>query len=117
MTSDDDLEQLLCLHGTSYEMADGYVVEFKAERTDVTDRRPHGINYTLVLRPTDGEPLVRFVAHAVARPGGQFVKPSAAFDQRDPGRPYASIMAAKVLEDFWAAVKRVMDELGIPNDL
>jgi predicted metal-dependent hydrolase len=50
------------------------------------------------------------------------VKGSAAFDhwhrdENDRGRPYAFTTATKLLEDFWAQVKRVMDEKGIPNDL
>jgi hypothetical protein len=33
------------IDGASYEMAEGYVVEFKAQRTEITEERPHGISY------------------------------------------------------------------------
>jgi hypothetical protein len=72
MSDDAELEFLLSLDGASYEMAEGYVVEFKAQRTEITEERPHGISYALVFRPKDGDPHVRFDnAHLVDRPGGQ----------------------------------------------
>ena len=50
------------------------------------------------------------------------MKGSDAFDhwhrsQVDRGRPYNFTTAVRLLEDFWAEVKRVMDEKDIPNDL
>ena len=121
---DFELEALLSLDGASYEIAQGYVVEFTARRTDLTPERPHGISYALVFRAkAGGKPLVRFDnAHAVARPGGRFVRSSRAFDhwhrtERDLGRPYAFTTAAQLLEDFWREVRRTMTERGIPNDL
>jgi hypothetical protein len=123
MNDGAELEFLLSLDGASYEMAEGYVVEFKAQRTEVTKERPHGISYALVFRPQNGDPYVRFDnAHAVERPGGKYVKKSSAFDhwhrsENDPGRPYAFTTATKLLDDFWSEVKRVMIEKGIPNDL
>ncbi len=74
--------------------------------------RPQGVSYALVFRPSGGEPYVRFDnAHAVARPGGRFVRKSGAYDhwhrdEHDPGRPYAFTSAAQLLEDFWREVKR-----------
>jgi Family of unknown function (DUF6516) len=123
MGDDTELEALLSLDDASYEMAEGYVVEFSVQRTAATKERPHGISYALVFRPKGGEPLVRFDnAHAVERPGGRYVKKSPAYDhwhrsQNDRGRPYAFTTATKLLEDFWAEVKRVITEKGIPNDL
>lgn len=123
MSDDAELEMLLSLDGASYEAAEGYVVEFKVERTEVTRERPHGISYALVFRPKDGQPHVRFDnAHAVERPGGKYVKAPRAYDhwhrsEADPGRPYAFTTATKLLEDFWAEVRRVMNEKAIPNDL
>ena len=123
MNDHDEVELLLSLDGASCEAAEGYVVEFMARRTDATPEWPRGISYAPVFRPKDGEPWVRFNnAHAVARPGGRFVKDSRAYDHwhrsaGDPGRPYAFTTAAQLLEDFWREVKRAMDERGIPNDL
>ncbi len=50
------------------------------------------------------------------------MKGSKAYDhwhrsESDYGRPYAFTTAARLLEDFWREVKRVMNEKGIPNDL
>jgi hypothetical protein len=107
-----DIEALLSLDGASFEAAEGYVVEFKAQRTEATEERPHGLTYALVFRPLDGEPYVRFDnAHAVERPGGKYVKAARAYDhwhrtERDPGRPYAFTTAAQLLEDFRKEVKR-----------
>lgn len=123
MLAESDIEVLLSLDGMSYEAAEGYVVEFTAARTELTDERPHGLSYALVFRPKGGEPHIRFDnAHAVERPGGRFVKASRAYDhwhrsEKDKGRPYEFTTAVKLLEDFWVEVKRVMDEKEIPNDL
>lgn len=121
---DFELEALLSLDGTSYEIAQGYLVEFVARRTDATPERPHGISYALVFRAkAGGQPLVRFDnAHAVAHRGGRYVQSQRAFDhwhrtERDPGQPYRFSTAAQLLEDFWEEVKRVMTERGIPHDL
>jgi Family of unknown function (DUF6516) len=118
-----ELEALLNLDGARFEFAEGYVIEFKAERTEVTERRPHGLSYALVMRPAGKEPLIRFDnSHTVERPGGQYVKKSRSHDhwhrsERDPGRPYTFTTGVKLLEDFFAEVKRVLNERGVPNDL
>lgn len=121
---DFELEALLSLDGASYEISQGYLVEFMARRTDATPERPHGISYALVFRAkAGGPPLVRFDnAHAVAHRGGRYVPSPRAFDhwhrtERDPGQPYRFSTAAQLLEDFWEEVKRVMTERGIPYDL
>jgi hypothetical protein len=123
MKEDAELELLLSLDGASYQAAEGYLVEFKAQRTNPTAARPHGIVYALVFRPGDGRPYVRFDnAHGVERPGGKYVKAPVAFDhwhqtEDDAGRPYTFTTATQLLDDFWRQVKRVMNEKGIPNDL
>jgi hypothetical protein len=115
---------LLDLDGFSYEAAAGYVVEFSAKRVPITEERPHGIVYSLVLRPkAGGEPFVRFDnAHGVPHRGGRHVRRQAAHDhwhrtENDPGRPYTLTTASQLLEDFWREVKRTLDEKGIPHDL
>jgi len=42
---DGELELLLSLDGSDFEMAPGVVVEFTARRTETTLERPHGISY------------------------------------------------------------------------
>ena len=121
--NDNDLEALLSLDGASFEMAEGYIIEFEAKRVEPTPAKPHGLDYALVFRQKDGKPCVRFDnSHSVRRRGGRYVKRSLAYDhwhrdERDKGRPYAYSSAVKLLEDFWREVKRVLDKKGIPNDL
>ncbi len=67
MVEETELELLLSLDGSSFEAADGYVVEFYAKPTDSTRERPHGISYALVFRPARGEPYVRFDNAHLAR--------------------------------------------------
>lgn len=123
MAEDAELDLLLSLDGASFEMAEGYVVEFRARRTKPSTARPHGLVYAFVLRPLRGAPIVRFDnAHAVDRSGGRYVKRATAHDHwhkttDDPGRPYEFTTASRLLDDFWREVKRALDEKGIPNDL
>jgi Family of unknown function (DUF6516) len=120
---ESEIEALLALDGARFEMAAGFVVEFTARRTDITPQRPHGLSYALVFRQLGVGSLVRFDnAHAVARHGGRYVKPSDAFDHwhrtaKDRGRPYTFVSAMKLLDDFWLEVKRTLDGMGIAHDL
>jgi hypothetical protein len=119
---EDELELLLSLDGSDFEMAPGVVVEFTARRTGMTPERPHGISYAFVLRQKDGGPWVRFDnAHAVDK-GRGYRRKRAAYDhwhrtEKDKGRPYNFTTAIQLLDDFWREVKRTLDEKGIPNDL
>ena len=117
-----ELELLLSLDSAVYEMAPGVIVEFAVRRTQITPQRPHGISYTLVLRPkAGGVPWVRFDnAHAVEQKGRG--RRRVIYDHwhrtaEDDGRPYAFSTALKLLDDFWREVKRTLDERDIPSDL
>jgi hypothetical protein len=120
---EDELELLLTLDGSAFEMAPGIVVEFTARRTETTPERPHGISYACVLRHKDGgRPWMRFDnAHAVDT-GRAYRRKRAAYDHwhrtgNDKGRPYNFTTAIQLLDDFWKEVRRTLDEKGIPNDL
>jgi len=119
-----ELESLLALDGSDFEMTPGVIVEFSAQRTDVTPERPHGISYAFVLRrKAGGRPWVRFDnAHAVSEGGRGYRRKRAAYDhwhrtEKDKGRPYNFTTAAQLLDDFWKEVKSALDEKGIPHDL
>lgn len=121
MSEDAELELLLSLDGASFEAAEGYVVEFSAQRAPPTRERPHGIAYSLVLRAKGGgAPFVRFDnAHSVPHRGGRHVRRQAAHDHwhrtaDDPGRPYPFTTPGQLLEDFWREVRRTLDEKGVP---
>ena len=120
---EDELELLLSLDGSDFEMAPGVVVEFTARRTGMTPERPHGISYAFVLRQKDGgRPWVRFDnAHAVDK-GRGYRRKRAAYDhwhrtEKDKGRSYNFTTAIQLLDDFWKEVRRTLDEKRIPNDL
>ncbi|MGE4045109.1 MAG: DUF6516 family protein [Acetobacteraceae bacterium] len=119
----DGIEALLDLDGAAFEMAPGLIVEITARRTDHTPERPHGLSYALILRPKEGgRPWLRFDnAHAIEQPGG-YRRRRVMHDhwhrtERDRGRPYEFVSAARLLDDFWREVKRIFDEKGIPHDL
>ena len=119
-----ELELLLALDGSDFEMAPGVVVEFTVRRTDMTPERPHGISYALVLRRKDGgRPWVRFDnAHAVDEAGRGYRRKRAAYDhwhrtEKDEGRPYDFTTVTQLLDDFWKEVRRALNEKGIPHDL
>jgi hypothetical protein len=118
-----ELELLLALDGSDFEMAPGVVVEFSARRAALTPERPHGVSYALVLRRKEGgRPWVRFDnAHAV-KGGRGYKRKHAAFDhwhrtEKDKGRPYDFTTVVQLLDDFWKEVRRTLNEKGIPNDL
>jgi hypothetical protein len=89
---DDELELLLALDGSDFEMAPD----------------PHGISYAFVLRLKDGGlPWVRFDnAHAVDKGGRGYRRKRVAYDHWH-----------RTEDDFWKEVRRTLDEKGIPNDL
>ena len=118
----DDLDALLVLDGASFEMAAGFLVEFKARRTAPSAAKPHGVSYSLVLRRKEGgPPLVRFDnAHRAGRAKGRGRRGAHDHWHRsaeDPGRPYVFRGTSRLLGDFWREVKRALDERGVPNDL
>ncbi len=43
---DYGLENLLEYDGRVHHLGDGYWIKFKIERTELTDRRPHGLSYS-----------------------------------------------------------------------
>jgi hypothetical protein len=117
-----ELDLLLSLDGAAYEMAPGVIVEFVVRRTAATPQRPHGIRYSLVLRPKEGGvPWVRFDnAHAIERRSGRHRRVMYDHWHRTPHdqrRPYHFTTALQLLDDFWREVKRILDEKNIPNDL
>lgn len=121
---ESELELLLALDGTVFEMAQGVVVEFAARCVVVTPERPHGVSYALVLRSkSGGAPWVRFDnAHAVAQKSRGYSRRRAAHDHwhrtaADKGRPYDFTTAMQLLDDFWREVKRALNEKNIPHDL
>jgi len=121
---DTELESLLALDGSTFEMTPGIIVEFTARRIDATPERPHGISYAIILCPkAGGPPWLRFDnAHRVAGRSRGYRPKKAAYDhwhrtEKDKGRPYTFTTVSQLLDDFWREVKRIFDEKGILHDL
>lgn len=94
-----------------------YVVRFLVRRVDPTPERPYGLNDSLTLHAPDGSRLLGFDnAHPVRRSHGPGGRSRIACDHRhrmDATRPYHFTDAAKLLEDFWAEVDRLLKEKGV----
>ena len=115
--TDHGLEFLLAFDGRLHRLEEGYWIKFEIKRIDATERRPHGLSYSLTLHAPDGTRLLGFDnAHAPA--GSRFKRPPAASDhwhrtEDDPGRPYAFKDAATLIDDFFDEAERVLGERGI----
>jgi hypothetical protein len=94
-------------------------MKFEIKRVKSTKERPHGLSYTLTLHAPDGTRLVGFDnAHGVPAAGSMFNRSPEARDhwhrtETDPGRPYVFQDAAKLIDDFFDEVERVLSERGI----
>jgi len=90
-------------------------------RVEPTPKRPHGLRYAFTLHDPDGNRLIGFDnAHGVPPRGSRFRRASDEHDHwhrtgDDSGRPYAFTTADQLLADFFAEVRRVLDERGISD--
>lgn len=117
MTAKDQaLAYLLDLDGEAIVYDNGCVARFKVMRIAPTTEKPHGISYALTLHAPDGRRLMGYDnAHSVTPKGSRFAKRQASFDhwhrdETDEGRPYAFKGAAKLIEDFFDEVARIVKE-------
>lgn len=116
--SDPSLPALLDLDGTRIGVGTMRWVKINAWTIEPDEARPHGIRYELTLHDARNHRVLGFDnAHAVKRPGGRFVEQPRAYDHlhrgpRDRGVPYAYSSAGRLLEDFWQAVFKALEELG-----
>ena len=112
-------QYLLDLNGETFfiEETGSYWVKFEAIEVEVSEAKPHGIDYSLTLHSKDGNRLVGFDnAHPVPRTGGPGGKPTVPNDHRharDIRRPYEFKDAYTLVEDFWNEVERVLSEEGV----
>lgn len=117
------LEHLLAYDGRKHFLASAYFLKFEVRQVEKSERVPHGIAYSLTLHDPNGERILGFDnAHPVPHIGSKFVKPPKEADHwhrtaGDEGRPYLFVSVEKLLEDFFAAVERTLDELGVQFDV
>lgn len=122
-SGDHTLEYLLAFNGRIHWLEQGYYLKFEIKRVEVTELRPHGLSYSFTLHDPDGERILGFDnAHTVRPKGAKYKKAPAAADHwhrtsGDKGRPYKFQNAEKLLEDFFAEVRRVLTEHGISEDV
>lgn len=120
-TNDDGgLGYLLDLDGEIHvQNEQGYWVKYEIALVPRTADRPHGIKYSLTLHSPDGTRLMGFDnAHAVMPAGSHFKHAGKRypFDHQhrhatDKGVLYEFDTAAKMLDDFFQEVDRVLKEV------
>jgi hypothetical protein len=95
----------------------GCWVKFDVKLVEVSEERPHGLDYSITLHGNDNERLVGFDnAHAVRQSAGPGGKGKTAYDHKHRVRsirPYEYRDAATLLADFWAEVDAVLKEKGV----
>ena len=115
----EGLTYLLDLHKETYEVGGGWWVTIRATRVDVSDERPHGLQYSLTLHNPKGQRVVGYDnAHPLEERDvpGRRARRSAAFDHRhyrNRRRLYEFRSPADLLEDFWRDVEAILKEEGV----
>jgi hypothetical protein len=117
MTKQDPLEFLLDLDGEVIVQDRGYWVKIEARRRNPSPQVPHGIDYSLTLHDKYGKRVLGFDnAHAPPKEGGRFSPRRVEYDHWHPdGRTieaYEFTDAGKLVEDFFAAVDRMLKDGG-----
>jgi Family of unknown function (DUF6516) len=113
------LEFLLAFDGRIHHLDEGYWLKFEIKRVNATRQRPHGLSYSFTLHAPDGKRLIGFDnAHAVSATGSRFKKRPHTGDhwhraEHDRGQPYEFKDVETLIDDFFDAVERVLQERGI----
>lgn len=115
--SDTDVDALLDLDGSILEQEKGCWIKIEARRIQPTEGIPHGIAYCLTLHDRYGKRILGFDnAHAVKPPKKfKYAGRILTHDHRhrhpkDKGMPYEYANAHQLLQDFFAAVDRALEE-------
>ena len=122
-THEHTLEWLLDYHGRRLYLASGHFLKFEIRLVEQSGNVPHGIAYSFTFHDPEGDRLLGFDnAHPIPHSGGRYVKPPVEADHwhrtgTDEGRPYAFVSVTQLLEDYFAEVERICDELGISAEV
>ena len=116
--NEHSLAFLLAFDGRIHHLEQGYWLKFEIVRTGPSKERPHGLRYSFTLHDPDGKRLVGFdnahAAPAASRYGAKMVRHDHWHrTEEDEGRPYPFTDAETLLADFFAEVRRVLDERGV----
>ena len=118
-----ELEHLLGYDGRRHFLATGHFLKFEVRTVEKSERVPHGIAYALTLHDPNGTRLMGFDnAHPVAHQGSAFVPAARQADHwhrtaQDAGRPYLFVSAVQLLDDFFDAVERTLEGLGVAFEI
>ena len=121
MSEEHTLEFLLAFNGRIHRLERGYWIKFEITRVASSRRRPHGLAYAFTLHGPDGRRIMGFDnAHAIRQRG--YGKSKIENDhwhrtETDPGRPYPFTTAEQLVADFFAEVRRILDERGISDQV
>ena len=122
MADDNEgLDTLLDLHGITAEIGGGFWVSMRARRVDQDQARPHGIEYALTLHRPGGQRILGYdnahkpdIGTGPSRRSRRRALSSDHRHYREKAMPYRFITPAKLLEDFWNDVERLLREEGQP---
>jgi hypothetical protein len=114
---------LLAFDGRIHHLEQGYWLKFEIKRVEATPERPHGLSYSFTLHDPDGMRLLGFDnAHGVVPLGSGYQRDPGHFDHwhrtgNDAGRPYTFSSADQLVADFFAEVRRTLQDLGVGDDV
>lgn len=118
MKIDPALDTLLDLDGSILDQGDGYWIKIESRRTDVTVEVPHGIRYSLTLHEPYGKRILGYDNAHMVKPPKKFKYAGRilAFDHKhrhpsDQGVPYEFKDAQQLINDFFADVDRILQEV------
>lgn len=118
---DKDVETLLLLDGSILDQGGGYWIKIDARKVAPSLAIPHGIAYSLTLHEPYGTRILGFDnAHPVKPPkkfkyaGRILTNDHRHRRARDKGMPYEYTSAYQLLQDFFAAVDRALEEARNP---
>jgi hypothetical protein len=115
--TDYGLEFLLSFDGRVHHLEKGYWIKFEIKRVKPARGRSHGLSYALTLHAPDGTRLIGF-DNGVPAVGSKFKRWPEENDhwhrtEKDSGRPCMFKDAAKLIDDFFDEVERVLREHGV----
>ncbi|MEB3337046.1 MAG: DUF6516 family protein [Leptolyngbyaceae bacterium] len=111
---DYDLDNLLELDGEIFFLDDDHWVKFKVKKVAPSEFIPHGIDYSLTLHNSANERILGYDnAHGIKPKGMKYSAKRTAWDhkhQRNSVETYTFENAGQLLEDFWNAVEKIIEE-------
>jgi hypothetical protein len=107
-----DLEVLLELDGEVFPMDNGCWTKFEAKKVESSKHIPHGVKYSLTLHDRNNLRIVGYDnAHGIKPKRKKFGARLVRWDhkhERQLVEPYEFESPAKLLEDFWISVNKII---------